>query len=335
MVCIYLFIISDINLISNTTLVSFKICSGGLMKKRPSLLQKKKSRSNSRKILMVNKKLLVIGALIILFLCGFIITNNDSQPQNTLPVNGSEVKNSSNYKIMVIDNSTGGDVSNNTILAQNTNKTPLILELFEAAKKGTPMIVFGDGSQPRVMLVAGVHGAELPSQIALTNLINQLNGKQINGTVYIIPFAIPNNTATCKRFNNGTDPDRVAHNPGTPLNSIINASITGNVTMLVDFHSAQPNDIPGKNCIIYDGENPKSLDLARYINNKTGSPLMEVGPYPGVLSTVSNRNGITSVVCEVLSPHNTSDQGTVELSYQYMLAFLEYAGVYHSNNETK
>ena len=265
------------------------------MKKRPSLLQKKKPRSNSRKILMVNKKLLVIGALIILFLFGFIITQNEQQTQNT-PVNGSEFKSSSYYKIMVIDNSTGGDVSNNTILAQNINKTHVISELCEAAKNGTPMIVFGNGSQPRVMLVAGVHGAELPPQIALTNLINHLNGKQINGTIYLIPFAIPNNTATCTRFNNDTDPDREAHNPGTPLNTILNASVTNNITMMVDFHSAQPNDIPGKNCIIYDSKNPKSLDLASYINNKTGSPLMEVGPYPGVLSTVSNRNGIPSVV---------------------------------------
>ncbi len=297
------------------------------MKKRPSLRPMKKSRSNSRKILMVNKKLLVIGALIILFLCGFIITKNSSQPQNTLPA-GSEVKSSSNYKIIVIDNSTGGDVSNNTVLMQNINKTPLIGDLMEAAKKGTPLIILGDGSQPRIMLVAGVHGAELPSQIALTNLINHLNGKQINGTIYIIPFAIPYNTATCNRINNGTDPDRVAQNPGNPLNSIINTSVNSNVTMLVDFHSAQPNDIPGKNCIIYDSKNPKSLDLARYINNKTGSPLMEVGPYPGVLSTVSNRNGITSVVCEVLSTHNSTDPRSVELSYQYMLTFLEYSGVY-------
>lgn len=331
MVSIFLFIVSDINIIDNQSLIIIKIYSGGLMKKRPSLRPRKKSRSNSRKILMVNKKLLGIGALVVLFLCGFIITNY-SPSQTTLLVNGSEIKSSSNYKIMVIDNSTGGDVSNNTVLMKNINKTPIIGELMEAAKKGTPLIIFGDGSQPRVMLVAGVHGAELPSQIALTNLINHLNGKQINGTVYIIPFAIPNNTATCTRLNNGIDPDREANNPGTPLNSIINASVNSNVTMLVDFHSAQPNDIPGKNCIIYDPKNPKSLELARYISNRSGSPLVDVGPYPGVLSTVSNRNGITSVVCEVLSSHNSTNPGSVELSYQYMLTFLEYSGIYNNTD---
>jgi len=299
------------------------------MKKRPSLRPKKKSRSNIPKTLMVNRKILIIALLLFLFLTCFIIINNGTTAPNT-SINGYSVQGSSNYKIILIDNSTGGDVSNNAVLMENINKTPVISELIETAKKGTPLIVLGDGSQPRVMVVAGVHGAELPSQIAATNLINQLNGKKINGTVYVVPFAIPNNTASSTRIKNGTDPDRVAHNNGTPLNNIHNVSVNSNITLLADFHSAQPNDIPGKNCIIYDPENPKSKELAGYIGNKTGSPLMEVGPFPGVLSTFSNRNGIPSVVCEVLSAHNKTDQASVELSYQYMLAFLEYSGVYNN-----
>jgi uncharacterized protein len=301
------------------------------MKKRPSLNPNKKSSKNYKKLLMANKRLLVVGVLFLLFIGGFIFLGNVKGPQfNTqTSSNESNVQGSSNYKIMVIDNSTGGDVSNNTVLMENTNQTTPIKEIIAAAKNGTPMIIFGDGSQPRVMIVAGVHGAELPPQIAATNLINNLNGKKINGTIYIIPFAIPDHTATSKRISNGTDPDRVAQIPGTPLNVISNISKSYNITMLGDFHSTRPNDIPGKNCIIYDSENPKSLELARYIRNKTESPLIEVGSYPGVLSTVSNRNGITSVVCEALSPHNTVEPGSVELSYQYMVAFLDYAGVYN------
>lgn len=296
------------------------------MKKRPSLRPKKKSRSIP-KTLMVNRKILIIALLLFLVLTCFIIINNGTTASHT-SIDGYPVQGSSNYKIILIDNSNGGDVSNNAVLMENINKTPVISELIETAKKGTPLIVLGDGSQPRVMVVAGVHGAELPSQIAATNLINHLNGKKINGTVYVVPFAIPNNTASSTRIKNGTDPDRVAHNNGTPLNNIHNVSVNSNITLLADFHSAQPNDIPGKNCIIYDPENPKSQELAVYIGNKTGSPLMEVGPYPGVLSTFSNRNGIPSVVCEVLSAHNKTDQASIELSFQYMLAFLEYSGVY-------
>lgn len=307
------------------------------MKKRQSLNPKKRSQKRYHKLLVLNRKLLVAGALIFLLVCGYIIIGypNNSQSDTPTPPTENVVQSSNNYQILVIDNSTGGDVSNNTVLKDNLNKTPVVNELVETAKKGTPMVIYGNGSQPHIMIVAGVHGAELPPQIAATNLINHLKGQKINGTVYIIPFALPNQTATDRRMNNGTDPDRVAQIEGTPLNTICNTSKNYNVTMLVDFHSAQPNDVPGKNCIIYDPENNKSLELALYISNKTKSPLMKVGPYPGVLSTVSNRNNITSVVCEVLSPHSKVDPSSVELSYQYMMTFLEYSGVYNNNDTIK
>jgi uncharacterized protein len=304
------------------------------MKKRQSLNPKKKSQKEYNKFLLANRKLIIAGSLIFLLICGYIIITDSNSPKSDTPTPSNETDvQASNYQISVIDNSTGGNISNNTDLMENINKTPLINELLDAAQNGTPMITFGDGSPPRVMIVAGVHGAELPPQVAATNLINNLTGKKINGTLYIIPFAIPNDTATNNRMENGTDPDRVAHVSGTPLNVISNTSLNNNVTMLGDFHSAQPNDVPGKNCIIYNPENPKSFKLARFINNKTKSPLVKVGNYSGVLSTVSNRNGITSVVCEVLSPHSKVEPGSVELSYCYMMAFLEYAGVYSNPNE--
>ncbi len=319
--------------------MQLRLCLEGFMKKKPSihpksLHPKKRSRLDYHKYLMVNKYLIIVGALVFIFVCGYIIIQDSSGSKtnsNTLS-NETPVQASDTYHISVIDNSTGGNVYNNTQLMEYINNTPAITEVLEESKKGTPLVTFGNGSEPRVMIVAGVHGAELPSQIAACNLINDLNGKNIKGTIYIIPFAIPNDTATDNRLLNGVDPDREAHISGTPLNVIIKTSKTLNVTMLADFHSAQPNDVPGKNCIIYDPENPESLKLARFINNKTKSPLIRVGNYSGVLSTVSNGNGITSVVCEVLSAHSKVEPGSVELSYGYMMSFLEYAGVY--NNST-
>ena len=304
------------------------------MKKRPSLRPKKKSGTGPRTI-VVSKRFILVGLLIFL-VCGLIYFENLKEDESEVQPSSNDtmVKATNDYQISVIDNSTGGDVSNNTVLMENITKTPLITELVETAKKGTPMIIFGNGSQPRVMMVAGIHGAELPPQIAVCDLINELNGKKINGTIYIIPFAVPYDTATDTRIHNGNDPDRVAHVPGTPTNIISNTSKNNNVTMLVDFHSARPNDVPGKNCIIYNPENPESLKIALFINNITKSPLMKVGSYPGVLSTMSNRNNISSVVCEVLSPHSKVEPGSVELSYQYMMVFLEYAGVYSNNTET-
>ena len=51
------------------------------------------------------------------------------------------------------------------------------------------MIKIGD-MHPKIMIIAGVHGNELPPQIAALWLAEELWGGNINGTVYIIPFAI-------------------------------------------------------------------------------------------------------------------------------------------------
>ena len=235
--------------------------------------------------------------------------------------------NYNNYKIVIIDNNTGADVTKNVVLMQNLPQTELTNNLISAAKNGTPMIIFGNGSQPHVMVVAGVHGAELPPQVAAINLVNYLENAKINGTVYIVPFAIPYNTANDIRFNNATDPNRIAQIPGTPTNMVDSTAKTNNITYFGDFHSSQPNDIPGKNCIIYYPDDPKSFELANYLKNKTSSPLEKVGPYPGVVTTVTNDSGITSVTCEVLSPHGTVKSGSSELSNQYMITFLKYTGI--------
>jgi len=306
------------------------------MKKRPSLRPKKRT-GTGPKIIIVKKRFLILGVLI-LMLSGIFIYENFKKPESAEttkppPFNESVAQASLEYKISIIDNSTGGDITNNTVLMDRINQSPLITELIAASENGTPMITIGNGSRPRVMIVAGVHGGELPPQIAATKLINTLNGKKINGTIYIIPFAIPRDTATSTRIHNKTDPNRVANIPGTPVNKIIRTSKNKNIALLLDCHSTRPHDIPGKNCIIYDPKNPKSLKLSLYINNKTNSPVMKVGNYSGVLTTVCNRNNITSVVCEVLSPHGKLQPKSDHLAYQYMISFLDYVGIY--SNDTK
>jgi hypothetical protein len=288
------------------------------MPKKASLYTNKKKKNNK-------KKFLLIGSLFLILISSIIVLDHQFANQSSNKISNNTYN---NYKIMVIDNNTGSNITNNTILMQHIPKTELSAKMILAAKNGTPMIIFGNGSEPHVMIVAGTHGAELPSQVAAMKLINYLTTKKIKGTIYIIPFAIPYNTANNIRFNNGTDPNRVAQIPGTPTNIIANNAKTYNVTFFGDFHSTQPNDIPGKNCIIYYPSNQKSLELANYLQNKTGSPLTEVEPYPGVMTTVTNNTGITSVTCEVLSPHGTVKPGSSELSYQYMIGFLGYTGIF-------
>lgn len=267
-------------------------------------------------------KYLLVIALLGILICGLIVLGQSWGTQST--------KNSTSYndyKIVVINNNTGADITKNVALMQYIPKTELNAKIISEAKKGTVMVIFGNGSKPHVMIVAGTHGAELPSQIAALKLVNYLNSAKINGTVYVVPFAIPYNTANDIRINNGTDPNRIAEIPGTPTNIIASAAKADNVTFFGDFHSTRPHDVPGKNCIIYYPNNPKSLELANYLKNKTGSPLTPVWPYPGVMTTVVNNTGITSVTCEVLSPHGTVKSGSSELSYQYMISFLQYTRI--------
>ena len=56
---------------------------------------------------------------------------------------------------------------------------------------GTPIITIGNGSEPKVMIIAGVHGNELPAQIAAIKMVNYLKNRDVNGTVYIIPVVCP------------------------------------------------------------------------------------------------------------------------------------------------
>jgi len=221
------------------------------MKKRSSL-----NRNNG-----MNVRKIFLGGLFVLLICCVAILGT---LYSKSVVNGTD-----SYRIVVINNNTGGDVTNNAALFQLFPRTELTNEIVSAARNGTVMVTLGDGSEPQVMLVSGTHGAEIPSQVAAMFLINFLNGKNINGTIYIVPFAIPYNSANNIRFNNGSDPNRVAQIPGTPTNIIADVAKSNNIAFFGDFHSAQPNDIPGKNCIIYYPSNPKSLKLANYLKEKT------------------------------------------------------------------
>ena len=66
-------------------------------------------------------------------------------------------------KIDIINTKTGGDITQNTILYKNIPKTVLSAQIISKAKTGTPMVTFGDGNGPKILIVAGVHGNELPA----------------------------------------------------------------------------------------------------------------------------------------------------------------------------
>ena len=235
-------------------------------------------------------------------------------------------------KMEVIITGTGGDITRNNLIMQNIPRNQFIDQIISLARSGTPMITFGDGNGPKVMITAGVHGNELPSQIAVMKLINYLYGTSIKGTVYVVPFVAPSSTAQNTRLWNGQNLNSIANVAGTPTNQILNLAKQLQVNALGDFHSTQPGGVPGKNSA-FCTRSPTygSYVIADYISRQTGSALVAYNQagveYPGALEDVTNLAGIPAVTCEVLSPHGTVASGSVNMSFNQLLAFLRYYGI--------
>lgn len=279
--------------------------------------------------------LLVLGAAVLLGVNGLHVSDSDNQLEGNLDsyttVQAAQTT-ASPLKMQVIISGTGGDVTKNYYIKNNIPKTQLSSQIVALAKKGTPMITIGNGTGPRVMIVAGVHGNELPAQVAVMRLINYLNGKQIKGTIYIIPFVAPSSTAKSTRFWNGKNLNSIANIGGTPTNKILVLAKQFKVNALGDFHSTKPGGVPGKTSVLYTKiPTYESYNIAKYVSKQTGSALIgdtKAGvAYPGALEDVTNLARIPAVTCEVLSPHGTLKYGSTTKSYTQMLAFLKYKKV--------
>ncbi len=239
--------------------------------------------------------------------------------------NQSEIDNQINYKntfkIDIISNISGGDVTKNDVIMKHLPKNPLNDDVLKAAKTGTPLITLGDGSKPRVMITAGLHGNELAPQIAALTLINELYTKKINGTIYIIPFIAPKASAENNKLFNGKNLNLMADIPENPANVVFETIKALNIVSLADCHSTSTD--PAKNSVIYY---PKiaSSKIAVYINKITNSTLLALIQYSGMLIVLCNSNKIPSVICEVESPDGVASKESINVSYAQMNAFLKY-----------
>jgi predicted deacylase len=183
------------------------------------------------------------------------------------------------------------------------------------------------------MVLAGVHGNELPPQIAAVRLISRLTVEDLSVTVHVIPFAIPLSTEYGTRSWKGQDPNRTANLFGTPTNNILSASKKNNVKYLGDFHSTRPGGYPGELSVLCS-EMPclLSFQMANFIEKETKSTLMSFtkagSMFPGALEDVFNLAGIPAVTGEAMSPHGTVIPGSVAASLEQMDAFLKFHKVF-------
>ncbi len=233
----------------------------------------------------------------------------------------NQINDENTFKLDIINNTTGGDVSKNDAIIKHLPKNLLNDDILKAAKNGTPLITLGNGSKPRVMITAGMHGDELAPQIAALMLINELYNKRINGTVYIIPFIAPEASAENNKLFNGKNLNLTADIPENPANIVFKTIQKLNIISLADYHSTSTD--PAKNSIIYY---PKiaSSKIAVYINKITNSTLLALIQYSGMLIVICNLHKIPSVICEVESPDGVASKESVKVSYRQMKAFLKY-----------
>jgi uncharacterized protein len=233
--------------------------------------------------------------------------------------------------VTILSHRTGGIVNENENLMARVPYGDICNRLIKAARYGTPMLKLGNG-YPKIMLTSGVHGNELPPQIAALWLAEGLSVKNINGTVYIIPFTIPNATMNNSRRFKGFDMNRSALKEGTVSNKILNMIDELDVMSLADFHSTKPRSNPGIESV-FCSKNPcsESLTIANHITKETTSKVIchkNAGTlYSGAIEDECNLKGISAVTCEVVSENCEVKPGSPERSYLQMISYLKYFNI--------
>ena len=233
------------------------------------------------------------------------------------------------YKITNYKWKSGANVLKNKRIKANVPNSALVRKIIKLAKSGTPVIKFKGGKGKVVLITAGCHGNEIPSQVAAMKLIKYLETHYINGTVYVMPFMNPKGTAANVRDYKGVHLTKKANTKGTISYKTVKLIKKFKCDAYGDFHATRPGGKPGKD-LVFGTYKPtkKSATIAKYIakNAKVKYKIYKkVGvEYPGALEDEVNLKGIPAVTCEVISPHGKIKKGSVSKSLLMMKTLLKY-----------
>ncbi len=271
------------------------------------------------KILTINPKLLNYGRYTLILHTGSVTDlsgNNLEYWTSTFMVG---------YDISIFDSTVGGNVLNNPIIKQNIPKTDLSNQIFQMTKYGSVIVKLGNGNGPKVLISVGVHGNEPQANIAIMKYLEIIKNKQFNGTLYVIPFDIPKNTALNTRYYNGSDPNRIANIKGTPSWKIVQFAKNNGIKYLIDMHSGGG---VGKNGFIYHNaaSTQQEKNIVAYIKSKTGcSTGVDKADNPGMIRIASHNYGINSITLET-ERDTTPVNSAAEAEFKLILAAAEYLG---------
>ncbi len=202
------------------------------------------------------------------------------------------------------------------------------------ARVEIPVIrVFGQSPQPRVVIVAGVHGDELVGPHALVELAHELAPSELRGTVVLAPSANPLAFAAGLRKAPQDDLDLNRIFPGKRggtateriANSLVN-QVFGAADLVIDLHSAGREG----NLLPLSGFREAHDDCAR--QSALAAAAFGLEHYwmmrwsTGTLSTWANQQGIPAVGCEV-GGRGTATREQIDLYKAGIRRCLRHAGV--------
>lgn len=229
-----------------------------------------------------------------------------------------------------ISKESGGYILKNKNISPYIDLNEFNQFVLEKAVFGTNIFKIGSGGA-KLLVLSGIHGDELSSQIANLILLNEYKDKKINNTVYFIPFTAPFSTMKNQRHYRGFDLNRSAHIENSLSNKILKAIVDLDIDFVGDFHTTAINSTPGCESIFASKKpTPESLLISQFIASETGTRSIVFpvagSSYKGAMEDECNILGIPAVTAEVLSPFGVVGEGTVERSYGQMKSFLRYFG---------
>ena len=246
-------------------------------------------------------------------------------------MNFVKVEEFDNLEYSYISKYSGGYISKNENIFNFINMNSLNQFILEKAVFGTPIFKVGSKGN-KYLLLSGIHGDELPSQIASLMVLNEYVNKKVNGTLYFIPFASPFSTMENERNFHLNDLNRSAHIEGSLSNNIFKTISALDIDFVGDFHSTAINSNPGVEAI-FSSKNPtpESFFIASYVSRDVGSKNIVFpkasASYKGAIEDECNLNGIPAITGEVVSPFGVVGYGSVEKSYRQIKSFLAYFGL--------
>ena len=236
-----------------------------------------------------------------------------------------------NLEMDYISDFSGGFISKNSKILEKLELNNFTQFILEKSVYGTPIFKLGNRGN-KILILSGIHGNELPPQIANVYLLNEFINKDLNHTLFFIPFASPKSTMNNERTFNELDLNRSAHINGSLSNLIIKKIDDLGINFVGDFHSTAYNSNPGFESI-FSSKSPsaESFLIANYVVQDVGCEIISFdfagSSYKGAIEDVCNLREIPAITGEVVSPFANVATGSVERSYAQMKSFLAYLGL--------